>query len=127
MKDRYRVFYNNPDLLQEMLRLRVAGWSLRLLSERYNVDHSSIRFQCKKFHILVITPQPAKPKSKVPRKKSPDEMTYKDHIDAYNARHPENRIHAPRHTRGFIELPTAPSSAYSNTYFEYESYNEYYE
>jgi len=44
-KGRPRAF-KNPIVLREMLTLRLQGWPLRLLAEKYEVDHSSIRRAC---------------------------------------------------------------------------------
>ena len=45
-------FEKDPKLLERMLNLRKQGWSLIVLSEEFNVDHSSIIYQCKKAGVV---------------------------------------------------------------------------
>jgi len=47
-----KVFFNNPELLEEMRMLRKEGWSYPRLARRYKVDHSSIIYQIQKAGIL---------------------------------------------------------------------------
>ena len=42
-----RIF-DDEKLLKEMLELRSAGWSYLKLAKKYNCDHTSILYQCKK-------------------------------------------------------------------------------
>lgn len=52
MKRQYiRVFQKDPKKLQEMLCLRARGWSLPDLGRRFDVDHSSILYHCKKHDV----------------------------------------------------------------------------
>lgn len=48
MKKGGKRIFNDKEALQEMLTLRNKGWSYTALSVRFNCDHSSILYQCRK-------------------------------------------------------------------------------
>lgn len=37
--------------LNEMLKLRVAGWGYSALGRKFNLDHTTIIYHCKKFNV----------------------------------------------------------------------------
>ena len=47
-----KVFSHNPELLEELFKLRYEGWSYPRLARRFKIDHSSIIYQCQKAGIL---------------------------------------------------------------------------
>ena len=51
MAQNYVRVFNDKKLLEEMLMLRQKGYSLPFLANKYQVDHSSILYQCKKFSV----------------------------------------------------------------------------
>jgi hypothetical protein len=46
-----RVFVKHPDLLGEMLLLRLQGWSRYALAQKYEADKTTIEHWCEKFDI----------------------------------------------------------------------------
>jgi hypothetical protein len=58
-KGGYRVFWHQPEKLQEMLYLReFKHWSYPKLAKKFNCDHTSIYFQCAR-HGLVKPRNPS--------------------------------------------------------------------
>ena len=43
-------------MLEELFKLRQAGWSLHQLADKYKVDHSSVLYQCQKCQIAKGVP-----------------------------------------------------------------------
>lgn len=48
---RARIFVKHPDLLTEMLLLRLQGWSEYALARKYEADKSTVEHWCDKFGI----------------------------------------------------------------------------
>ncbi len=48
------IFSKNPEKLLEMLALRRAGFSFDFLSELYNCDRTTLRYQCRKYQIFPV-------------------------------------------------------------------------
>lgn len=48
---RARVFVKHPDLLSEMLVLRLQGWSIYALARKHEADKTTIEHWCEKFGI----------------------------------------------------------------------------
>jgi len=59
-KRRNEIFNKKPEVLKEMFDLRVSGWSLGKLADKYKVDRKTIFFRCQESGIV--------PKMKVVRK-----------------------------------------------------------
>lgn len=55
MKKGNRRIFNDKEALQEMLTLRDKGWSLIALATRFDCDHTSIIFQCRKHGVKPIS------------------------------------------------------------------------
>ena len=51
MRRSYTKVFRDEDKLFEMLGLRQSGESLNFLARKYNVDHSSVLYQCKKYQV----------------------------------------------------------------------------
>lgn len=47
-----KFVFSDPSKLLEMLNLRRAGWTFVSLSEYYNCDRTSLRYQCRKYQIF---------------------------------------------------------------------------
>jgi len=47
-KGNKKLFLEDEEKLQEMLKLRKSGWSYHTLAKKYGCDHSSIIYQCQK-------------------------------------------------------------------------------
>jgi len=62
-KKRNRIFERKPEALKEMLDLRVSGWSLGKLADKYKVDRKTIFFRCQENDIV--------PTMKILRKPTP--------------------------------------------------------
>jgi hypothetical protein len=52
IKKSYNFISKDIDNLLEMLQLRQSGWTFTSLSERYNCDRTSLRYQCRKYQIF---------------------------------------------------------------------------
>lgn len=52
----YKRVFDDKEKLQKMLVLRDVGWSYNALAIRFNVDHSSIIYQCQKHKELFNQP-----------------------------------------------------------------------
>lgn len=50
-----KIFQDDPDKLNEMILLRLQGWSLTDLEERYGIHHDSIMYQFHKFDTQLLT------------------------------------------------------------------------
>lgn len=44
----------DPQILFEILNLRLAGWTFVAISELYNCDRTSLRYQCRKYQIFPL-------------------------------------------------------------------------
>jgi len=51
---RARVFVKQPDLLMQMLLLRLQGWSEYALARKYDADKTTIEHWCDKFGVAPI-------------------------------------------------------------------------
>lgn len=51
MREHYTRVFTDSKVLKEMLALRAKGRGYSSLARRYGVDHSSIMYQCHKYHI----------------------------------------------------------------------------
>lgn len=55
MKKSPKTFiFRDKEKLLEMLSLRSAGWTFVALSEYYNCDRTSLRYQCRKYKVFPI-------------------------------------------------------------------------
>jgi len=53
MKKKSGTFiFGDKDKLLEMLQLRHSGWTFVSLSELYNCDRTSLRYQCRKYQVF---------------------------------------------------------------------------
>ena len=59
MKYTYRRVFTDPNVLLEMLKLRAEGENFTYLAKKYNVDHSSIIYQCQKYEVSPKAKDPA--------------------------------------------------------------------
>ena len=48
------TIFNDKQKLLEMLSLRSSGYSFNFLSELYNCDRTSLRYQCRKYQIFPL-------------------------------------------------------------------------
>lgn len=67
MKRTHKKPFVDKKLLEEMLLLREDGWSFLKLGRKYECDHTSILYQCKKFGIKKGTPIETLKELKEPR------------------------------------------------------------
>jgi len=59
VKYTYRRVFTDPNVLLEMLKLRAEGENFTYLAKKYNVDHSSIIYQCQKYEVSPKAKDPA--------------------------------------------------------------------
>lgn len=63
-KERNYLFREDAYSLQEMIQLRLDGWTLRKLAEKYNVDPKTISNECNKAGLVLGNVEPIKKTSK---------------------------------------------------------------
>lgn len=88
-----KIFQNNPQMLAEMLALRLGGQSYRYLVAQYHIDRTSIRHWCVKFQVQPILPEVRlvhnfnpQPKVSVPQKVQVDTSKYASILEEENTR-----------------------------------------
>lgn len=102
---KYKKIFKDRKILDELLQLRMQGWSLKTLSSRYGVNQTSIRYWCMKSNLpnrieirMTLSSLPFEEIQWEPYIINKGKKSYKEYLAEARLRHPLNYYYARSYT-----------------------------